>query len=70
MSFRAVVKHRIDASPDERRTVLKRGIADCAMELVGELGLSHEDIERVLEDAQGDAELELEMKAQRDGDET
>jgi hypothetical protein len=63
-TYRAVVKYALDASDDEKRKALKQGISEIAMELVAEHDLDAEDLERVWEDALGDAEIE--MKAQRD----
>lgn len=61
-TYRAVVKHPIDATEQDRIHALVEGIEECAMELVGELGRDAAFIERVLEDAQSAAEYEIETK--------
>lgn len=65
-TYCAVVKYRLDASPDEKRRELLEGLGMIGMELVAEHDFDLERIERAFEDAQGEAELELEMKARRE----
>ena len=65
-AYRAVVKYPIDATDAEKKRALLEGLGMIAMELVAEHGFGIGNIEEAFEDAQGEAELELEMKAQSD----
>jgi len=68
-TYRAVVKVPTDATPDESRKLLKQGLEDIAMELVGEHGLGLTQIEDALENAQGAAEQEADARALREQEE-
>lgn len=65
-TYRAVVKVPVDATPARKKKTLLEGLGEICMELVAEYDFEISDIEDALQDAQGDAELELEMKAKRD----
>lgn len=56
MTRRAVVSYAVGATDDEKIIALKKGLEECAGELI-ELGLSLLDIEQALEDAGGFAEI-------------
>jgi hypothetical protein len=57
-AYRAVVKYRMDASQDEKRKALERGISECALELYGEHDMLPSDIGDVLDTAQQDVDYE------------
>ncbi len=67
-AYCAVVKYALDAPAQEKRRALLEGLGMICMELVAEHGFDREQIEEALESAEMDAELELEMKRQRGGD--
>jgi hypothetical protein len=66
-SYCAVVKYALDDDQASKRRALTEGLGMIAMELVAEHGFTAADIEEALEAAQGEAELELEMKGHRAG---
>ncbi len=59
--MRAVVKYPMNASRDEKVAELKQGLGDVAMELVGEHGVSLEQVEDWLDDALEWAHMEAEQ---------
>jgi hypothetical protein len=61
-SYRAVVKHRLDAPPSEIVAALKQGLQDIAMELVGEYGVALGAVDSALEEALSAAEHEHEVR--------
>ena len=65
-TYRAVVKHPLDASQEEIIKALKEGLEMIAAELVGEHGLSIEEVETVLDEARNFAEIEYEYNKNRD----
>lgn|GEM_PF-4172890 len=65
-AYRAIVKVALDATAEERVTALVKGIEECALELVGELGKGADFLDNALEDARSAAEHELEMRRFRE----
>lgn len=61
----AVVRYPVDASIKEKRRVLIEGLGYICMELIAEHKISLEDLEDALQNAQGEAELEIDMAQQR-----
>jgi hypothetical protein len=56
--YRAVVKYELSADRDTKVRALRRGLTDCAVELVLELGLELSELEQYLDDAYAAAEVE------------
>lgn len=65
-AYCAVVKYPIDADLKVKRRELVEGLTFIAMELVAEHNFDLGQIESAFEDAQSEAEFELEMKAKRE----
>jgi hypothetical protein len=68
-AYRAVVKTRMDATPQEIKADLIEGLSDIAMELVGEHGVDLAEVEEALENAGWNAQMEAESVRERQEDE-
>lgn len=67
-TYRAVVKYPIDAEPKIKERELREGLGYILMELVSDHDYTLGKVESVMEDAQQEAEMELQMKEAREVD--
>jgi hypothetical protein len=66
--YYAAVKYALDDTKEQKRRALTEGLGTICMELVAEYDFDLGQLERALEDAQCEAELELDMKRTREED--